>query len=1269
MKAFSKDKDNATLNPLFKSSKPRSTALAINNKGTATTRHGTRIQIAIRILLFLVTPLTCIWSMEDTFVQNHMITLTYLQVIIVVIAQGVLIRSFLNQRKNKIGSVIIAATLMYVLTCLLCRNVVPNYSGMLASVKTAGCEIKCGECAYFTEHDFPQDIFPGFIPDGQEKAFGVGVSEGGKKLSKEIIQKVMGNVKILYTGFQAAFHVDATICNNLFKKLLAGSFLGPCNRTCEASKPTSAECTEHLENSAGCIADINTMRQRSFDYAMGQFAFLTLYPEPEADALIKLLLIKKAKEMDNALSNFTDGSAFCKNSDLFDSNARAVFNCSTSGQYSAASSSARRLSNISAYAKVAWTALVLAISFYMFFCVPAFEKTITKPIFLIDTLQIYVCITFLTILISLVFQKLLLFERRSDANEWESIVWEAVVAHTNGLVLAMAAFLFCTTLMALQGKKPRIIDTNEKNVFLKWWHIFQVLTDVDDGEYYFMYTVLFEFVEATLQMSTFDVMVRNNDLDYVVASTIILSLNLMMTPLAFMLSRFNETWGRHATYITDTILESGYLFVNLNATTRNDLLGSPFVMLSILFPVCTLMGKVDTLVESLATHVTNKERRDSWVRVGLATLRGKISRSKMGKSSLRKNVTRLPSRVKQEKSFAKSLNWQQRIALCVGMAMGISGVAFFVYMIGNVIFITEDCGRKLGKEIWEGSRPRYVFKDGPFEKPKCHFETIQSVKAPGRGVTEVTGYIGELVNLREVDLSDNEIKSLPKQITVLKQLSKKNANVSFHGNPVWSNLNWENQAFSSYPEILVHFTELRTLSLRRNQIKSIPISISRLGKLNVLLLQNNSIHHLPHEITLLSKLQQFSVEYNPVARSLRLRSNDPLGALRILGFMNRTMRDLDLSGIPGKPGLFNTNNVVTVLHLLPHLKRLNVSENKLGDLSFGINFKNIPLTMLDVSRNPVQSVRLGDLYNMDYVRKRGNVFIQELHGGGGEGFTSDLKDIDASVDFPSRLLGQYFQHNDLMNVLFIGDNHERFPVCQLKTVISGLVILGAYNLSIGCINRLINLQSISLAGYNWSSVDFDTSTLTKLLYLHLERNSLKSINFDTLNNLQYMYLGSNRLTNIDEIKLTELRYLYLNNNHLNQHINVGNLTNLIDIRLDNNRFNGSVPHSLSKLKNLKCMNLKNNQFQGGLPWIEQLTNLEIVELRNNSLSGTLSLTPSQYKKMKFLGVGGSGLAFNRSYITSMFPHLLDYGDHFCTHTFVENAADCLEEDTTWSIHA
>ena len=62
-------------------------------------------------------------KLPDTFVQNHMLTLTYLQVILVVIVQGVLIRSFLN-RENKIGKLIIAATLMYVLTCLLCRYAV-----------------------------------------------------------------------------------------------------------------------------------------------------------------------------------------------------------------------------------------------------------------------------------------------------------------------------------------------------------------------------------------------------------------------------------------------------------------------------------------------------------------------------------------------------------------------------------------------------------------------------------------------------------------------------------------------------------------------------------------------------------------------------------------------------------------------------------------------------------------------------------------------------------------------------------------------------------------------------------------------------------------------------------------------------------------------------------------------------------------------------------------------------------------------------------------
>ena len=110
----------------------------------------------------------------------------------------------------------------------------------------------------------------------------------------------------------------------------------------------------------------------------------------------------------------------------------------------------------------------------------------------------------------------------------------------------------------MKGKSPRTINTKYNNVFAKWFNVFQALTDVDDGKYYFEYIVVFEFIEITLQMATFDVMVRENDLNYVFVSVLILSLNLLTTPLAFVSSKLNPELGRKATYITDACLESAY---------------------------------------------------------------------------------------------------------------------------------------------------------------------------------------------------------------------------------------------------------------------------------------------------------------------------------------------------------------------------------------------------------------------------------------------------------------------------------------------------------------------------------------------------------------------------------------------------------------------------------------------------------------------------------------------------------------------------------------
>ena len=134
----------------------------------------------------------------------------------------------------------------------------------------------------------------------------------------------------------------------------------------------------------------------------------------------------------------------------------------------------------------------------------------------------------------------------------------------------------------------------------------------------------------------------------------------------------------------------------------------------------------------------------------------------------------------------RSQNNQKKASIVVAVIMIISGMSFFTVMISNAIYISNDCGGKLGKEVWEGSYPRYVFLDGPFQTPKCHFGTVEVINAPGKGVKQLTKYMGYLVNLTKLSLPENDIVNLPREITKLKKISS----VNLQGNPVWTHLNW-----------------------------------------------------------------------------------------------------------------------------------------------------------------------------------------------------------------------------------------------------------------------------------------------------------------------------------------------------------------------------------------------------------------------------------------------------------------------------------------------
>ena len=76
--------------------------------------------------------------------------------------------------------------------------------------------------------------------------------------------------------------------------------------------------------------------------------------------------------------------------------------------------------------------------------------------------------------------------------------------------------------------------------------------------------------------------------------------NFIGTPLGFIAIRYRPALGRKVTYITDTVLETMYLFLNLSFTTKDNLLDIG-ILLSLLIPLGSLVMKISSFVEYTST--------------------------------------------------------------------------------------------------------------------------------------------------------------------------------------------------------------------------------------------------------------------------------------------------------------------------------------------------------------------------------------------------------------------------------------------------------------------------------------------------------------------------------------------------------------------------------------------------------------------------------------------------------------------------------------------
>jgi hypothetical protein len=126
---------------------------------------------------------------------------------------------------------------------------------------------------------------------------------------------------------------------------------------------------------------------------------------------------------------------------------------------------------------------------------------------------------------------------------------------------------------------------------------------------------------------------------------------------------------------------------------------------------------------------------------------------------------------------------------------------------------------------------------------------LKTLNLEENGLRELPESIGNLTNLETLDLYMNELSALPKSIGNLTNLETLN----LYGNYL-----------SALPESIGNLTNLKTLNLEGNGLRELPKSIGNLTNLETLDLYANELTELPESIGNLmkSKMKSIDVGYN-----------------------------------------------------------------------------------------------------------------------------------------------------------------------------------------------------------------------------------------------------------------------------------------------------------------------------------------------------------------------------------------------------------------------